>query len=339
MQIHVTANRRVAIAAGMTAASDVFAAKSKAMNFPGDHGIHAEFKNERWQFAGFVKSQNQPLGFQLTFNRTTHGASQLWFAQASVTDTQSARFWLDHRSESKQLSTRRTDPLKIADWTVDRVADAYQVSLTGKAFGINATVTSRQPVLLHGEDGILQTGPDENAIKQQYSLVRSAVSGYLTMAGKKLAIGGDGWVNHEWHNMPPESEAPGFDGFAMNLFDGSFVSAFQTRDPSGNRLWDGGVLRTAKGQRFRFRRGTVVFSRQKVWRSPTTRGMYPVEWIVQTPADFYTVRALVPNQEVDLRPASADVHWNGLSDLFDSNSNHIGRGYLEMNGYAQAKSI
>ena len=66
---------------------------------------------------------------------------------------------------------------------------------------------------------------------------------------------------------------------------------------------------------------------------------YPVEWIVQTPGDFYTVRAVIDNQELDSRQSTGAIYWEGLSDLIDSKGKRVGRGYLEMTGYAQPLRI
>ncbi|MNU08373.1 Hydroxyneurosporene synthase (CrtC) [compost metagenome] len=60
-----------------------------------------------------------------------------------------------------------------------------------------------------------------------------------------------------------------------------------------------------------------------------------MEWLIRTPADFYTVKAVIDPQELDSRASTGTVYWEGLSDLIDSNGKVAGRGYLEMTGYAQ----
>ena len=57
---------------------------------------------------------------------------------------------------------------------------------------------------------------------------------------------------------------------------------------------------------------------------------------MRTPADSYTVRAVLDNQELDSRASTGTIYWEGLSELFDNNGRKIGRGYLEMTGYAGA---
>ena len=47
------------------------------------------------------------------------------------------------------------------------------------------------------------------------------------------------------------------------------------------------------------------------------------------------MRAVIDDQELDSRASTGAIYWEGLSDLFDSNGRRVGRGYLEMTGYAQ----
>jgi predicted secreted hydrolase len=84
-----------------------------------------------------------------------------------------------------------------------------------------------------------------------------------------------------------------------------------------------------------FSHGEVTFKAVRNWTSRLTQASYPVEWIVRTPADFYTVKAVIDNQELDSRASTGAVYWEGLSELFDSNAKLVGRGYLEMTGYAK----
>ena len=126
----------------------------------------------------------------------------------------------------------------------------------------------------------------------------------------------------------------------MNLFDGSTLTAFRLRNEAGQPVWDGGSFRTGTNQGrdapYIFSRGEVDFRPQRRWKSPLSQTSYPVEWIVRTPADFYTVKAVIDNQELDSRATTGAMYWEGLSDLFDSNGHHVGRGYLEMTGYSKA---
>ncbi|NQW82241.1 MAG: lipocalin family protein, partial [Polaromonas sp.] len=130
-----------------------------------------------------------------------------------------------------------------------------------------------------------------------------------------------------------------WDWIGMNLDDGSALTAFRLRDKDGNAVWDGGSFRAVKGELHTFNRGEVIFKPVRLWKSPLSQTSYPVEWTVRTPADFYTVKAVIDNQELDSRNSTGAIYWEGLSELIDSHGKRVGMGYLEMTGYAQALKL
>ena len=99
-------------------------------------------------------------------------------------------------------------------------------------------------------------------------------------------------------------------------------------------MWDGGSFRSAGGTLRSFSRGEVLFEPLRRWQSPQSKASYPVEWRVRTPAGLYTVRALLGDQELDSRGSTGAIYWEGLSEVWDTNNRLVGRGYLEMTGYA-----
>ena len=80
--------------------------------------------------------------------------------------------------------------------------------------------------------------------------------------------------------------------------------------------------------------GETTFTPLRHWTSPATHTSYPVEWRVRTPVGTYTVRARVDAQELDSRGSTGALYWEGLSDLLDASGQRVGRGYLELTGYA-----
>jgi predicted secreted hydrolase len=159
----------------------------------------------------------------------------------------------------------------------------------------------------------------------------------LTLQGQSFEVMGRAWLDHEWSEELLHPDAVGWDWIGMNLADGSALTAFQLRTKAGAALWDGGSFRhPAMGldqPPHVFSPGEVIFRPVRYWVSPLTGARYPVEWLVRTPADIYTVRAIVDNQELDSRASTGAVYWEGLSELLDSHGKTVGRGYLEMTGY------
>jgi predicted secreted hydrolase len=120
----------------------------------------------------------------------------------------------------------------------------------------------------------------------------------------------------------------------MNLDDGAALTAFRLRRGDGSALWSGGSFRALGGATRDFAPGEVVFTPGRVWTSPASGARYPVEWRVATPAGRFAVRAALDDQELDSRASTGAIYWEGLSLLEDDAGSRVGRGYLEMTGYA-----
>ena len=131
--------------------------------------------------------------------------------------------------------------------------------------------------------------------------------------------------------MPPD--AVGWDWIAMNLSDGSALTAFRLRRADGSTLWTGGSFRPARQQTQVFADNTVVFAAQRHWSSPLSGARYPVQWQVTTPAGQFGVHALLDDQELDSSSSTGAIYWEGLSELRNGAGEAVGRGYLEMTGY------
>jgi predicted secreted hydrolase len=322
----------------------------RPLAFPGDFGAHPDLRTEWWYVTGFASAGGREFGFQLTFFRSrvdgTQGmksafaARQLVFAHAAITDVQGRRLWHDQRIAREGFGVAKAGSgdtaLRLRDWDLTRGADAsYTARLPAADFGLDLRFTPTQPVLLQGRAGLSRKGPSPEQASYYYSEPQLAAAGTLTLKGERFSVKGKGWLDHEWSEALLHPDAVGWDWIGMNLDDGSALTAFQLRRKDGSPLWDGGSFRAAGGSTYVASPGEVQFRPQRRWTSPLSGASYPVEWMVRTPADFYTVRPLVDNQELDSRASTGAIYWEGLSDLLDGNGRRVGRGYLEMTGYAQ----
>jgi predicted secreted hydrolase len=346
--------RRQLLAAGLTAPWWPLTAQAQAprtLVFARDLGSHPDFAIEWWYLTGRLLAGQREFGFQLTFFRSrvpaTQGmssafaAKQLIFAHAALTDVAGKKLWHDQRiardgfgvAQASQQDTAVT----LRDWSLRRNATHYQAIAAGAGFGFELNLRETQPLLLQGNGGLSRKGPDEQQSSFYYSLPQLQVSGQLSFDGQTTPVQGSAWLDHEWSQALLHPQAVGWDWIGMNLMDGSALTAFQLRDQAGQALWDGGSFRhpSMGAKPHVFSRGEVIFKPVRRWTSPLTHASYPVEWMVRTPADFYTVKAVVDNQELDSRASTGAIYWEGLSELFDSNARLVGRGYLEMTGYAR----
>lgn len=309
------------------------------------------------------------LGFQITFFRSRtdvardhpsrFAARQLLFAHAAITDLRDpARPRLRHDqriarqgfgvAEAALDDTR----LRLRDWTMTRRDGtppahsryAFRAPSDAAGFALDLSLHSTQPVLLQGDAGWSRKGPRPEQASHYYSQPQLRTTGEVRIDDRRLAVHGVAWMDHEWSEEILDAGAVGWDWIGMNLFDGCSLTAFELRRPDGTALWAGGSVRGPDAPRATpgipatqgrsFGPDEVRFTAGRIWTSPLTGARYPVEWTVQTPAGRFTVRARLDAQELDSRGSTGAIYWEGLSDLLDESGRPVGRGYLEMTGYA-----
>jgi predicted secreted hydrolase len=316
--------------------------------FPQDHGAHPDLRTEWWYITGDAQAGGRRFGFQVTFFRSRvaatqqmqsrFAAKQLLFAHAALTDVQGQRLWHDQRIAREGFGIAQADTadarLRLRDWSLVRDGQGWHARIPAGDFALELRFAPTQAVLLQGRQGLSRKGPEPAQASYYYSLPQLAASGRLLLRGQAFEVKGRAWLDHEWSQALLAPQAVGWDWIGMNLDDGSALTAFQLRRRDGTALWDGGSFRSANGALYSAAPGETQFAAQRRWTSPASNATYPVEWIVRTPADFYRVRALVDNQELDSRASTGAIYWEGLSELIDSNGRTVGSGYLEMTGYA-----
>ncbi len=338
-----------AVAAGVPVASP-------ALVFPRDFGAHEEARIEWWYVTGALAAGSRTWGFQITFFRAATGlagaeasafrASQLVFAHAAVTDLENRRLLHDQRiarsgfgiAAASSADTR----LALRDWQLERNVgndgrSRYRARAASETadFRFDLELAATQSVLLQGVRGVSQKAPDPSHFSRYYSEPQLAVSGTLALVrGAPLAVTGRAWLDHEWSDALLAPGAIGWDWIGMNLEDGAALTAFRLRRDDGTTLWSGGSHRPAGGEVRDFATTEVTFAAGRRWTSPASKAVYPVEWKVVTPAGTFMVEALQDDQELDSRASTGSVYWEGLSRLVDAAGRQVGRGYLEMTGYA-----
>jgi len=332
------------------------AAPPAAMKFPADFGAHPDTRTEWWYVTGSLQADARLWGFQITFFRSTTGlasspiaasasrfaATELVFAHAALTDLEQRRLRHDQRIARSGFGIAQADAgdtrVLLRDWRLVRSGNAYraEVSSDSAGYALDLRITPSQPVLLQGESGLSRKGPGAEHTSHYYSEAQLGVQGRLTLEGRAIEVTGKAWLDHEWSDAFIPPQAVGWDWIGMNLDDGSALTAFRLRRADGSSVYAGGSFRRADGQLRIFGPDEVMFTAGRVWQSASSKASYPVQWTVTTPSGKFAVSALLDNQELDNRGSTGSIYWEGLSDLLDESGRRIGRGYLEMTGYAAA---
>ncbi|WP_010099660.1 lipocalin-like domain-containing protein [Verminephrobacter aporrectodeae] len=361
----------LAVPLGLWGLGAAHALPVRTLVFPRDHGSHPELRTEWWYITGHAQAAGQLWGFQVTFFRSrvdaaqslqsAFAAKQLLFAHAALSDVPGQRLLHAQRIARAGFGVAQANVsdtrIRLHDWTLERSdvpqpgrsdvpqsgprspASRYAARIMDGQFGLDLRFDSTQPLLLQGRQGLSRKGPDVQHASYYYSQPQLSVDGSLWVQGRRLAVvpaTGRAWLDHEWSETLLPPDAVGWDWVGMNLDDGSALTAFRLRRADGSSLWSGGSLRAPQQAVQVFDAGSVEFAPQRFWNSPQSGARYPVQWRLQTPVGSFQVRARFDNQELGGSGSGTTIYWEGLSDLLNGAGRSVGRGYLEMTGYAAA---
>lgn len=301
-------------------------------------------------------------------------ARHLLFAHAAITDVQNGQLWHDQRIarwngmpptrapvlERGVFASTQDTHVVLRDWHLQRQPDGrYQARIHGEHLRMDIQATPTQPLLLQGEQGFSRKGPEPQQASFYVTEPQLHTHGQLVFGAsgvqqsKVFQVQGRAWLDHEWSEALMHPDAVGWDWIGINLFNGDALTAFQLRRADGSALWTGGSWRqgtaTDQWQTRYLPNGTLHFTPLRYWTSPKTGARYPVEWSVriqlpttaQSPSGakhattVFTIKTLADAQELDSRSSTGTVYWEGLSTLLNETGESVGRGYLEMTGYAQ----
>lgn len=322
-----------------------------ATTFPRDHGAHPAYRVEWWYLTGVLEDTGgTTLGIQVTFfrlrtpidpaNPSRFAAHQLLFAHAALADPVRASLLVDQQiaragSSVARVAEANTD-IELNRWRLARHDDGrYECDVTARGFRLRFVATPSQPVLLQGQEGFsIKQRLGENA-SRYYSVPQLRIEAELVREDGKRVARGVAWLDHEWTSALLEPEAAGWDWIGMNLDDGTALTAFQTR-----RKGDGAVLFSYASMRAPGEAQPRVYGAEQVrfealahWESPRTRARYPIAQRITVAGRAFETQPLFADQELDARLTGSAIYWEGASTLIES-GRRVGRGYLEMTGYA-----
>lgn len=331
-------------------ARDVFdpVMPGEARRLPRDHGAHPGYRIEWWYVTGWLERERAAaVGFQLTFFRVRqpeHDANparfaprQILFAHAAVSDP--ARGRLLHAQRTARagfgLAEASADDLDvfIDRWRLRRqpAPERLRADIEDDGFAYALEFEPTQPVLWQGDRGFSRKGPAAHA-SHYLSWPQLSVSGSLRVGRQRSMVSGRAWLDHEWSSAPMPEGAQGWDWLGINLDGGGALMAFRMRDAGGRALWAAATLRDADADR-RYAPEEVHFVVRRLWRSPRSGAAYPVELEVAVGSRRFTLLPLMDDQELDGRASSGAIYWEGAMTVSE-NGRPVGRGYLELTGYA-----
>jgi predicted secreted hydrolase len=323
--------------------------EGRVLEFPADTGAHPAFRNEWWYVTGWLTDEDGvERGFQVTFfrvrtrvgekNPSRFAPRQLILAHAAVADPGEGRLLHAERAE------RALDPLAGAEsgrtrawtrgWSLEWRDGHYEARVDAEEFGFDLRFVPPGPPVLNGDRGFSRKAPDPKHASYYYSRPQLEVDGTLTLRGRAHEVRGRAWLDHEWSTETLPEGARGWDWIGINLNAGGSLMAFRMRDAQGRPIWTAGTLTSGNGQPRALAPEQVELLPGRRWRSPRTGAEYPVDWNLVIDGRRLQLAPLMDDQELDSRRSTGAVYWEGAVRLLE-NGREIGRGYLEMTGYAE----
>jgi predicted secreted hydrolase len=333
------------------------------LRFPRDHGAHPEFRIEWWYITGWLAQENgDQLGMQITFFRTATGHArdnpsrlapkQLLFAHLAIADPKTKQLFHDQQAARAGISSFFADEsdtnLKMRYWTLTRRPDDSYVAKGSsiylpkdKAIEIDLQFKPGREPQLQGVKGYSRKGPNPAQASYYYSRPQMTVSGTVSLAGRtKSQVTGTAWLDHEWSTSLLDERAIGWDWIGINLTDGGSLMAFQLRSKDGIAVWSYVVLRDARGQTLHAANESraAEFLPKRFWKSRESGATYPVAQTLRCAQYHWQIEPLFDAQEIDARASTGGFYWEGAVSILALNTAQagqtVGRGYLEMTGYA-----
>ncbi len=314
-----------------------------ALQFPRDHGAHPDFRTEWWYLTGALDLPRKDIGFQLTFFRVRTGfaealtspiaASQILFAHAAVTLPGDKLLHADRAARANLgagFSSTDCD-VHIGAWQMQRnAADVFTLKAQDAQFAFDFALTPAQPKMLQGDAGFSQKGVRAEQASYYVSWPQLQVDGRIVLDGKSQLAKGKAWFDHEWSSEVLGDTDVGWDWLGINLTDGGALMAFRIRNNAGASVFAHATLRDASGRTQSWSGTDVQFKALRQWRS--ARGTkYPVETELRFGPHIIRTQPTIDDQELSTRRPAPVTYWEGLVQV---EGTLIGRGYLELTGYA-----
>ncbi len=352
----ITATIALAEAMGGDTTGYTRAEEVRPLVFPDDYGPHPGYKTEWWYYTGNLNAEDgRHFGYEMTIFRSAlapldttateqtsaWATNQLYMAHFALADIENEDFYDFERFSrgAADLAGAQAAPYRIwlEDWSMEGGADdLFPMRLRAAEDGvaIDLTLNAGKPMVLQGEGGLDQKGPEPGNASYYYSFTRLPTMGTITIDGQAIAIEGLSWKDHEWSTSALGEDQVGWDWFALQLSDGRDLMYYQLRRRDGTPSpFTNGVLVAQDGTSQPLPLDEVSLEVLDTWTSPHSRAEYPSRW-----------RFRVPSKGLDLQiiPHMADQELNVSVRYFEGavriegtagDEAVTGNGYVEMTGY------
>lgn len=351
----------ILLAAWLPAAEWKLALPGYRYAFPYDHFAHPDYRTEWWYFTGNVTSSDgSDFGYELTFFRQGRhsrpvasmgvwDSGELYLAHLAFTDIGGRRFRhserLNRAGPGLAGADRETRRIWNGNWSVRLVGDGnWELEAVHPDFTLHLSLVSEKAPVLHGESGVHQKAEGAGKASHYISLTRLRTSGEIVLEGKRLAVTGSSWMDHEFFTHSMSDEQTGWDWFSIQLNDGTELMAYRLRHRDGGvDAFSGGTFVAKNGATTRLQLKDISFRNTAAWKSPESGAVYPVAWEIEIPRIGLrlSARPRMDAQELRSERRIGPSYWEGAMRFTGTRDGKpvSGVGYLELTGYADEVNL
>lgn len=295
------------------------------LRFPRDHFGHPAASIEWWYFTALVRD---PAGtrYSVFFTLFSSNGALVPVAEVRNLDT-GALVGHSERLAGGRVGSSSLD-LSPAGSRLRYLpgSDTWLFSVSGPGLQVSLIQRPEKPYVLHGDGtGVIQQSLVGSS--RYYSATRMGASGTLRIGGKKVAIAGESWFDHQWGNYRDDPRAFDWDWFSCRFDDDTELMLYQFLDRKTGRP----LTRFANGT-FVEPNGRAVaiasFRAAHGARALKAAGhSWPLDWQLQLPALNLSesVRAILPDQLV--RNTIVPTFWEGVAA---ATGTHAGSCFVEL---------
>lgn len=275
--------------------------------------------------SGIPFLKNLPLKSRLPHAYFAHAVLTDIAQQKTIKDAQHVVMLSRESFTKPSLYASYYDPLALRDApTVMEETAPFSYRLSSKH--LDLTLTSQKPPLLEAGTGYISVAGRES---YYYSLTDLRVTGSIVFDGKKIAVEGKAWMDHQWADVAYARDR--WNWFSLQLNDGTDLMCVEYG--SGERK--GGLVDIVYPDgKTGHHTNLALTPGAGVWQSPKTKAAYPLSWEIMIPeADMrFTVRAAIPDQELLLVGMN---YWEGPVEVSGTvaGASVKGAGFMELVGY------
>ncbi len=334
------------------------ATPDRALRVPDDHVAHPAYRLEWWYYTGNLRGDDgRAYGYQVTFfrvgvdrapaNPSVFAVRDLYMTHVALTEIDGNRHRFADRLNRAGVhwAGARTDRYAVwnEDWRVSLDDNGrHRLTADAGAFALDLVLEPGKPAVLQGDRGYSRKGRDPGNASHYYSLTRMPVSGTIRVDGRRVAVRGESWMDHEFGTSALDPGTRGWDWFALQFDDGRDLMLFQLRQDDGRPApYSAGTLVSRDGTARPIAAHEFTLTPGRQWTSPVSRTAYPMEWRLRVPSAGLdlTVSAAVEAQELRTRQSTNVTYWEGAVRVAGTSGGRSlrGVGYLEMTGYSGAK--